>query len=130
MTLIKISKADAKLTDLGIKKILSYPLPTRLMSVAHMTVSGRHPKSGFLLERDCAFCLYVIKGEGVVYADDDIFKVGVINDGTSRDGYAQYVCEVLNEYGFAGSKVWVQIIDIQKLTRTGKWERIGEARCR
>jgi hypothetical protein len=59
----------------------------------------------------------------------DIFKVGVINDGTSRNGYAQYVCSVLNDYGFKGKKVWVQIIDIVKLTSDGKWVNLGEAHC-
>ena len=59
----------------------------------------------------------------------DIFKVGVIDDGSRRDGYAQYVCEVLYDYGFRGSKVWVQVIDIVKLTRNGKWEKLGEAHC-
>lgn len=59
----------------------------------------------------------------------DIFKVGVINDGTSRDGYADYVCEVLYDYGFKGEKVWVQVIDIVKLTQNGDWVKLGESRC-
>lgn len=58
-----------------------------------------------------------------------IFKVGVINNGTSRDGYAQYVCGVLYEEGFRGKKIWVQIVDVVKLKNKGEWEKIGEARC-
>lgn len=58
----------------------------------------------------------------------DMFKVGVIDDGSLRDGYAMYVCEVLREYGLsAGTRV--QIIDIVRLTRNGKWMKLGEAKC-
>ena len=64
-----------------------------------------------------------------VWTADDIFKVGVINDGTDRSGYAEYVCNVLYDYGFKGKKVWVQVIDIVKLTRSSKWEKLGEAHC-
>jgi len=64
-----------------------------------------------------------------VWTSDDIFKVGVISDGTDRSGYAEYVCNVLYEHGFKGKKVWVQVIDIVKLTRTNKWEKLGEAHC-
>ena len=59
----------------------------------------------------------------------DIFKVGVINTGTRMDGYADYVCMVLYDYGFKGKKVWVQVIDIVKLTRNGDWVKLGESRC-
>ena len=58
-----------------------------------------------------------------------IFKVAVFDDGTRRDGYAQHVCEVLYDYGFRGKKVWVQVIDIIKLTPKGKWKKLGEAHC-
>ncbi len=64
-----------------------------------------------------------------IWTTNDIFKVGVIDDGSSRNGYAQYVCEVLYDYGFKGKKVWVQIIDIVKLTQKGKWIKLGEAKC-
>jgi len=64
-----------------------------------------------------------------VWTARDIFKVGVIDDGTLRDGYAEYVCQILYDYGFKGKKVWVQIIDIIKLTRNGDWVKLGEAHC-
>lgn len=56
-----------------------------------------------------------------------MFKVGVINNGASRDGYAQYICEVVSEAGLRG--VSVQVIDIQKLVKTNKWEKLGEHFC-
>lgn len=64
-----------------------------------------------------------------VWTSGDIFKVGVINDGSRRDGYADYVCQVLYDYGFKGKKVWVQVIDIVKLTRNGDWVKLGESHC-
>lgn len=63
------------------------------------------------------------------WTSDDIFKVGVINDGTSRSGYAQYVCSVLDDYGFKGKGVQVHIIDIVVLVNTNKWEKLGLANC-
>lgn len=60
---------------------------------------------------------------------DSIFKVGVIDDGTDRRGYAEYVCLTLYDYGFKGEKIWVQVIDIDKLTRNKEWEKLGEAHC-
>lgn len=64
-----------------------------------------------------------------LWTSNSIFKVGVIDDGTLRDGYGDYVCQVLYEYGFRGKKVWVQIIDIVKLTRNGDWVKLGQSRC-
>lgn len=64
-----------------------------------------------------------------VWTSEDMFKVGVIDDRTSRDGFALYVCGVLNENGFRGKDVGVQVIDIVKLTAKGKWVKLGEARC-
>ncbi|WP_213380966.1 hypothetical protein [Allochromatium tepidum] len=40
-----------------------------------------------------------------IWTASDIFKVGVIDDGSRRDGYADYVCQVLYDYGFKGKKV-------------------------
>lgn len=59
----------------------------------------------------------------------DIFKVAVVNDGHSRNGYAESVCLTLYDYGFKGEKVWVQIIDIEKVVNDKKFVKIGEAHC-
>lgn len=58
-----------------------------------------------------------------------IFKVGVIDNGRDRSGYAGYICEVLYDHGFKGKQVWVQVIDIVKLTRQKKWVKLGQAHC-
>jgi hypothetical protein len=64
-----------------------------------------------------------------VWTAKHIFKVGVISNGTQRNGYASYVCEILYDHGFKGQKVWVQVIDIVQLSQNGKWIKLGEARC-
>lgn len=64
-----------------------------------------------------------------LWTTERILKIGMFDTGSPRDGYAEYACQVLYEHGFKGRRVWVQIVDIVKLTRKGKWERIGEARC-
>lgn len=64
-----------------------------------------------------------------VWTAPEVFKVGVLDNGSSRDGYALYVCNVLYEHGFKGREIWVQVIDIVKLVSNDKWERVGQARC-
>jgi hypothetical protein len=63
------------------------------------------------------------------WTSDKIFKVAVYNDGTSKNGYAQYVCAVLSEHNLSKG-VWVQIIDVAKLNIAGKWVKLGEQRCK
>lgn len=65
-----------------------------------------------------------------VWTSDKVFKVGVIDDNTNRDGYANYVCEVLYDYGFKGKDITVKIIDVVKLVKNNKWENIGSAQCK
>jgi len=58
-----------------------------------------------------------------------MFKVGVLDNGSNRDGFAMYVCEVLRDRGFREKGLRVQVIDIAKLARTNKWVKIGQAQC-
>tara|TARA_B100000795_G_scaffold258684_1_gene232974 strand:- start:493 stop:840 length:348 start_codon:yes stop_codon:yes gene_type:complete len=62
-----------------------------------------------------------------VWTAETVFKVGVLDDGTNRTGYAQYVCQVLSEKGL--DNTWVQIVDIVKLSRDGEWVKLGDYRC-
>lgn len=64
-----------------------------------------------------------------IWAAPDIFKVGIFDDGSSRNGYAQYVCSILAENGLSRG-TWVQIIDVIKLSKDKKWVKLGEAHCR
>lgn len=70
------------------------------------------------------------KAKDAVWTANNIFKVGVINDGSNRSGYAQYICSVLDDYGFKGKGIWVQVIDIMQLTQKSKWVKLGDSRCK
>ncbi len=64
-----------------------------------------------------------------VWTSDYNFKVGVIDDGSRRDGYANYVCEMLHAVSLKGKGIDVSVIDIAKLVSSGKWITLGRARC-
>ncbi|MGE4337620.1 MAG: hypothetical protein AB7E55_16815 [Pigmentiphaga sp.] len=65
-----------------------------------------------------------------IWTKPDIFKVAVFDNGRPRDGYADYVCSVLDDFGFKDQKIWVQVIDMGKLLQKNKWVKLGEAHCR
>lgn len=69
------------------------------------------------------------KVKDAIWASPGVLKAGVYADGTSKDGYAQYLCMVLYDHGFKGKSVLVRVIDIVKLTRDDKWVNIGKATC-
>lgn len=58
-------------------------------------------------------------------------SLGMHNDGSSRDGFAEYACQILqSEFDVnVNELVIVNIIDIDKLVRTDKWVDIGKANC-
>ena len=104
-----------------------------MFSVAAMTVVTQANAESFSAQHEQVKKLFQSNEEktakDAVWTAQNIFKVGVIDDGTRRDGYAEYVCQVLYDYEFKGKKVWVQVIDIIKLTRNGDWVKLGEAHC-
>ena len=63
-----------------------------------------------------------------VWTSDTMLKVGMFDNRSPRDGFAQYLCEELYQRGIRG--VRVQIIDLAKLVRTDEWVKLGQARCR
>lgn len=64
-----------------------------------------------------------------IWTPPTTFKVAVKDDGTPRDGFAEYVCLVLSDSGFKGQGVLVRVVDIDKLVRTGEWVNLGTAKC-
>jgi hypothetical protein len=58
------------------------------------------------------------------------FKIGVIDDGSNWDNYANHTCEILDNEDFKGQKIEVKIIDIQKLAHKKKWVTLGHAICK
>jgi len=75
----KFTFKDARKVDLGTKVIYKYPTLSRLLELNHMKVNGRHPekKDEYILEHDCQFIVYVIRGKGKIYAGDEVFSVKV-----------------------------------------------------
>ena len=66
------------------------------------------------------------KVKDAVWMNDWALYVGVISDGTRRDGYAQTICY---DAGPRGAKL-VKVIDIVKVKSTGKFVELGRANCR
>lgn len=69
------------------------------------------------------------KVKDAIFTQPSVFKVGVLDDGSRRDGYAQYVCSKLEDFGLKGQVSMVKVIDIALLNRTGEWKDLGEAEC-
>ena len=67
------------------------------------------------------------KVKDAVWTQKNWLYLGVYNDGTKRDGLAQYACMVLNDMGFKG--IHIKIIDLQKMYQTKKWVKLGYAYC-
>jgi hypothetical protein len=59
------------------------------------------------------------------------WHVGVLDDGTSRVGYAEYVCMVLREKGALAGRTHVRIVDIAKVTQGGDFRSasLGHVIC-
>ena len=64
------------------------------------------------------------------WTQKSFFKVGVFDNGTRRDGYAMYVCDVIREQGVKDPMVTVHVFDVVKLVNTNKLVKLGEAHCR
>jgi len=62
-----------------------------------------------------------------VWTSASTFRVGVLDNGSNRDGLAQFVCQELNSLNV--HNVTVKVIDIQKLVSTDKWVELGKANC-
>lgn len=62
------------------------------------------------------------------WTDDWVFKVAVQDNGRSRDGFAEYVCQELYSAGFKGKRVLVRVLDLAGLDN-GEWINLGTAQC-
>lgn len=66
--------------------------------------------------------------QDAIWTSDTMFKVGVLDNGSSRSGYADYVCSVLRENGLAAG-YHVEIVDIVSIAAGGRWTVLGEKAC-
>ena len=59
------------------KIIYKYPTPTKNLDIGYMIVKGRHPKNPntFIIEHECSFLIYIIKGKGTVYTGEQKFLI-------------------------------------------------------
>ena len=56
-------------------------------------------------------------------------KIGVMDDGSNWDNYANYACEILYNEKLKGQGIEVKIIDIQQLAYKKKWVTLGHTTC-
>ncbi len=117
---VKFTPKDTRKVDLGTKTIYKYPAPSKLLELNHMKLNGRHPekKDEFILEHDCQFIVYVIKGKGKIYAGDEVFEVRV-GDAVYVPTETRFAAEGKGfEYITAETPAWypeqAEIISIKK----------------
>lgn len=60
------------------------------------------------------------------WMNDRFLYVGVIDDGTRRDGLAQYVCEDAKLHG----ATMVKVVDVAIVASRGKFVELGRAWCK
>lgn len=65
-----------------------------------------------------------------IWFNPNYLKLTRLDTGSSQNGFAQYICQVLVESGYKGRPVDVEIIDAVMLTQRKEWRVIGEANCR
>lgn len=68
------------------------------------------------------------KVKDATWMTDKNLYVGVTNDGTRRDGFADYICSVADDHGLKPQMV--KVIDVVKVVRTGKFVELGKAYCK
>ncbi|APG24069.1 hypothetical protein [Syntrophotalea acetylenica] len=65
-----------------------------------------------------------------MWATDFLLKIGVFDNGSQRDGFADYVCLVLAEHGMSGQSIRIEIIDYGSVVRGENWKVLGGAECK
>lgn len=73
----KYTSNETTTIDLGTKVIYKYPTPLDQCDVGKMVIHGRHPvgANSFIVEHECSFIMYILSGNGRVYAGDTTFEV-------------------------------------------------------
>jgi competence protein ComGC len=95
---------------------------TKHSGIKHISKSIQQQTTGYFISD------YEPTTKDALWTQDGVFKVGVLNDGTSRDGYAQYVCEVLRSDFGIDSKVLIRVIDVMQV-QNSNWVNLGSAYC-
>ena len=61
---------------------------------------------------------------------ETLLRIGVFKHGNQYDEYASHACKVIEENGFEGKAVAIQIIDLKKLAEGEEWIVLGQAQCK
>jgi len=64
-----------------------------------------------------------------IWESKSLLKIGVLDNSTEYDTYAQHVCQTIKEKGIQADSLNVQIIDIKKLAQLEEWVVLGKAQC-
>ena len=63
-----------------------------------------------------------------LWTNGRILALGMHDDGTKRDGFASYACEMMGDYNVGSDGKMVQIISAQSI-QNKDWKVIGSAVC-
>jgi len=79
-----------------------------------------------------AFKAYLLSGKepkvkDATWMTDTNLYVGMIDDGSSRDGFAQYLCQAAQDHGVQADLI--KIVDAAKVLREKKFVEIGSTYC-
>lgn len=65
----------------------------------------------------------------VLLTDSGAVYVGVLDNGSSRNGFARYVCEVVRGHAKGGGSRLIRIIDIATASRGEGFKTLGQHSC-
>lgn len=66
---------------------------------------------------------------GAFWTSSKNLKVGILDNGQSRTGYAWYVCELLREKGVPMNGLRVTMLDHAQMTLNKREVKLGDAWC-
>ncbi len=90
---------------------MAAPTEAQQKFLTYLTKSGKEPKV-----------------KDATWATGRNLYVGLIDDGTRRDGYAEYLCTVAADFGLKPDLI--KAVDVVKVARAGKFVELGKAYCR
>ena len=67
--------------------------------------------------------------DAVFNEDTKTLSIGVYDDKSNRDGYAQYACLTAKEMGL-NKRMYIKIVDYGSILRGGEWKKLGSTMCR
>ena len=56
-------------------KAIEYPLGDNDINIGRVTLNGRYPKKGFVINKDCKEIIHVLGGEGILFTEENQFPL-------------------------------------------------------